>query len=187
MNRWIALLSSLPVLLGLGALVLWSLQSLDRAAPLTTAVEDTRPRYELRGVEWSRFDIQGQPELVVRADAMGWFDDQSASLVQPELHSFGGQGSPWRLTAPEGRLPAHSRTVELSGTVLATGKWPDGRELGFSTTRLWLDLSEKNLRTDADVSLEGAGRHVLATGLTADAAGQHLRLLSNVQAQYARR
>lgn len=183
MKRLSALLS-LPALAVLGALLFLSLQRMDQLRPLSAEAPIETPRYELLDAEWTRLDAQGAPEFSARADSIVWFDDQSAHLSQPEIHAFGGSGSPWRLTAPEGSMAAGSRDILLTGTVLATGQWPDGGELGFNTDRLWLDMQGRLLRTDADVSLQGPGRHVLATGMTADWQGRDLRFLSNVQARY---
>ena len=200
MKHWSGWLSA-PVLLLLGALAFWNLQQLEQDAPLKPERAQNEARYLIKNAQWTRLDLNGAPEMRATAQNMSWFDDQSAHMVQPEFQVYSGGSAPdaqgcasaagagcaraaWRLTAPEGQLPRNSRNVLLTGTVLAVGHWPDGAELGFNTARLWLDAEKKLLRTDADVSLEGAGRHILATGMSADWQAKHLQLLSNVQAQY---
>lgn len=183
MNRWSALLS-LPALFVIGALLFFTLQKLEHARPLPEAETEAQPRYELENAEWMRMDASGAPQFIAKAERISWYDDQSARMLQPELFSLGGKGSPWRLAAPTGRMPADSRDIFLSGSVLATGKWPDGADLTLNTDRLWVDTENKMLHTDAELSLDGPGRHVLATGMNADWTGRDLKLLSNIQARY---
>lgn len=177
-------LLSLPVLLVAGGLLFWSLRSLDRHLPDSGAVASVSPRYELENSEWVRTGADGQPQFVARAAQMSWYDDQSAQLREAELSALGGRGSPWRLSAPQGHLPAKSQDVLLSGPVQVTGRWPDGADLQFTTDRLWVDTDAKMFRTDAEVALQGRHRNVLATGLEADFEGRHIQLLSKVKAQY---
>jgi len=180
----ISRLLSLPALLALGVLLFLSLRALERNAPPAGAGPEATPRYELLNSEWIRTSADGSPQFIARAAQMSWYDDQSAQLRHAEVRALGGGSSPWRLTAPEGHLPAKSRDLLLSGTVLATGHWPDGSHLGFHTERMWVETVQRMLRTDADVALEGSGRSVMATGLAADFDGRNIRLLSNVRAQY---
>lgn len=183
-----SLLTLVLVMLTAGA-VLLTLQNFERAGHRSAAAESppATPRYTLKSAEWTRLDAEGQLEFVANAQLIEYFDDQSLRLQQPEVHAFGGSGSPWRLTAPEGSTPAHSRNLLLTGPVLAMGRWPDGEELGINTEHLWLDVENKVLRTDADVTLSSATRKVLASGLIADSMGQRIELLSKVRAAYAPR
>lgn len=176
--------SGLLSLVAVAALLFLSLRTLERHLPAPEAATEVLPRYELVNSEWIRTGTDGTPQFIARAAQMSWFEDQSAQLKQADLYALGGSGSPWRLTAPEGRLPPKSRDLLLSGTVLATGHWPDGSRLGFHTDHLWVNTAEHRLHTDAEVSLEGTGRNVTAAGLSANFSGSEIQLLGKVRAQY---
>lgn len=176
------------LLLLTAAAALLTLRNFQRAGlPQNEDAQQTPPRYTLNQVEWTRLDQNGQPEYIAQAQSIEYFDDRSAHLIQPDVIAFGGKGSPWRMTAPEGRTPANSRNILLSGNVLVAGRWSNGRELNLTTPHLWLEPGEKRLRTDAEVMLEGAGRKLRATGLIADSMGEHVQLLGKVRGEYAPR
>lgn len=142
------------------------------------------PRYTLRDAHWTRLDEHGQPEYIARARSIEYFDDESSRLAQPRVTAFGGRASPWELTAPAGSTRAHSHDLLLEGGVRMHGRWQDGRELRVDTERLWLDSGRRRLHTDARVTLEGSGPRLQATGLIADANGERIELLRQVEGLY---
>lgn len=171
-------------LLTLGAALL-TLNNFQRAGQGPATAETQKiPRYTLRDAHWTRLDVKGQAEYVVTARTIEYFDDKSSRLVQPHVTAFGGETSPWELTAPAGSTRANSRDLLLSGNVLMHGRWRDGREMRVTTPHLWLDSSRRIVHTDTDIALEAPGRSLRARGLVADADGETVKLLGKVHGVY---
>jgi LPS export ABC transporter protein LptC len=146
---------------------------------------ETQPRYELVDARWIRYDETGAPEFEANIETIQVFDDDSAKLQTIEMHSLGGTTSPWRITAPEGFAPAHSRSrLQLRGGVTANGKWPQGEPLAFQTPYLWIDEQQHQIYTDAPVQARGPGRSAAANGMRADWIGKTVELLGQVRTQY---
>jgi LPS export ABC transporter protein LptC len=178
---------SLPVLLGLGILALWSSRQLEHAAPLPPEGGDKAPQYELHNATWTRLDVSGQREFQADAKSISWFEDKSAHLLQPTISGLGNDASSWTLRAPEGRMEAGSRDLLLTGTVTGNGKTPDAEPVRFSTAHLWVNVQDKHLRTDSDVTLTSPTRQITSSGMNADWQSRHLELLKNVKVLYAPR
>jgi LPS export ABC transporter protein LptC len=177
-------LFSLPVLIALGVLLFWSLRGLDRARPFEAADARPAPRYELVDAQWTRTADDGTPAFTAHAAQLAWYDDQSAELHQADVSGLGGAGSPWQLQAPHGRMPAGSRDLLLYDGVTGSGRWSDGQTMALATERIWVDVEDRQLRTDSAITLSGPGRGLSATGFSADFDGEQVQLLSNVQAHY---
>lgn len=175
------------LLLLTAAAALLTLRNFQRAELAAADAAQTPPRYTLTQVQWTRLNESGEPEYIANARSIDYYDDHSAHLDQPDIVAFGGKGSPWRLTAPEGRTPANSRDLLLQGNVLIQGRWSNGRELTLTTPYLWVESQQKRLRTDAEVVMQGAGRKLSATGLIADSMGERVQLLGKVRGEYAPR
>lgn len=169
--------------------VLLTLENYQRAAHHTAASAEAAetPRYILRDAQWTRLNAQGTPDYVADAKVIEYFDDHSSRLQQPVVHAFGGQQSPWRVSAPAGSTLPHSRNLALTGGVVARGHWPDGEDLQINTEHLWIDQGQQVLRTDTDLIVDSASRKLSARGLIADANGKHVQLLNDVRGLYAPR
>lgn len=150
-----------------------------------TAEEAGQPRYTLRGVDWQRFDEQGQREFQGSAESITYFDDESAQLSQFEMTLLLGDGAPWTVRAPRGRVPAGERSLVLFDGVVGDGRWPDGETLRFTTPELQVDSARKRLATEAAVELTSRTRRASSRGLRADGAGQRLQLLHDVRMRHA--
>lgn len=150
------------------------------AAPATEP-----PRYTVRTARWQRFDADGKPMFEATADSIEYFDDESAELHTLDLTALsGGDGDPWRASAPSGHSPPGEHRLQLTGGVKGQGHWPDGEPLEFATPDLWLDPSEKRLDTTSKVTIQSPTRSAEAVGLRVD--GQHstIHLLKDVRIRY---
>lgn len=169
-----------------GISVYLTLQNYQRAARNPQLADrGAQPRYTLHDAQWTRLGDDGQPQYVVHAVSVAYLDDQSARLTLPVIDGFGGDGSPWHLTAPAGSTLPHSRNLVLTDNVVIDGRFRDGQPLTITTPYLWVDANERVLHTDAAVVLQSAGRNIRATGLIADADGKQVRLLNQVRGEYA--
>jgi LPS export ABC transporter protein LptC len=174
----------LALLLG-GAVVLW-LGSLigegdQQEAESITAADPAR--YEARGADWTRTDTDGEPVFRVRAERLTMHASERVAIEAPRVRGLGENDS-WSLTAPLGEVPADSRSLRLSGGVDIEGEWPDGSALKGQTQELIVALSERELRSEHAVTLQGTGRRMQGVGLLADIDGERLRLLDEVRVRY---
>lgn len=178
--RWVYLLVTLAA-----AAAVWAVlnERLEAPAAESVAPADALPRYALANAEWLRLDARGEPELRVRTESIDYYADDSAQMGMLTLDALGGTESPWTLTAPRGRMPAHERRVLLEGGVLAQGRYAD-EPVQFTTEALWVDLLRRELRTDAAVVLYSEFRRASARGLRADFSGENVQLLNDVQVEY---
>jgi LPS export ABC transporter protein LptC len=143
------------------------------------------PRYTVHTARWQRFDSEGKPMFEATADSIEYFDDESAELHTLELTALGGgDGDPWRASAPSGHSPANEHRVQLTGGVTGKGHWPDGEPLEFSTPDLWLDPTEKRLDTAAKVVIKSPTRAAEAVGLHVDGEHSTIHLLNDVRIRY---
>lgn len=176
---WLALLLGAAAVLWLGSMLS------DGGGPTgdtAVAVADP-PRYTVRGARWTRSDETGAPLFSVRAEALTVFASERVAIEAPRVIGLGNHDV-WSLQAPRGEVPAGTRALELTGGVTIAGQWPDGAALDGELARLTADAGNRELRSDADVRLDGPGRSMRGTGLRADWDGGRLRVLENVRMQY---
>lgn len=178
--RWVYLLVTLAA-----AAAAWVVMNerLEGPAVESVVTAEVLPRYALVNAEWLRLDARGEPELRAHAETIDYYADDSVKMKTLTLDALGGTESPWTLTAPRGRVPAHERRVLLEGEVLAQGRYGD-EPVRFTTNSLWVDLLRRELRTDAAVVLDSEFRRASARGLRADFSGGNVQLMNDVQVEY---
>lgn len=152
--------------------------------PEASAPAARLPRYSVSNAQWIRLGARGEPEFRAEAASIDWYPDDSAELTQLRIDSLGGTASPWRLEAPAGHAPAGERRIRLTGSVHAVSERPDAETVDFTAPDLWVDLLRHELSTQSAVVLRAGVRSATARGLQADFAGEHLRLLEDVQVDY---
>lgn len=150
-------------------------------------VKVERPRYVLKGAEWTRYDEQGQPEVRATALSIDYFDDKSARLNTLEMDRLGGGNGPWHLSAATGVMPANQERMQLGRPVTVTGDLQDLGPVRIVSDTLWVDFERKEIHTGDSVLLSGEGRNARATGLRADWNGERVQLLQDVHVDYAPR
>jgi LPS export ABC transporter protein LptC len=163
----------------------YTLQRMGAPAAAPAAAPAGLPLYTLDQAELTRYGADGAPTLRGIAQRIDYFPDQSAQAYDLQVDLLAAEGAPWRLSAPAALLPAQARRFELSGPVLAQGRWPDdGSALQVRTEQLWIDPDLHEIATDAPVDLAGDTRQGRALGLRADWSARNLWLLHDVQMQY---
>ncbi len=181
MTRMMLAAGSALVLAGL----FYTLWSIDDVAITTAPVDDKVPRYTLSKALLTRYDADGKPALQATAEMLEYFDDESAHADLLKLDVLSGATTPWRVTAPSGTLPAHSRNFLLEGDVLANGNWPDtGEPLTVRTQSLWVDPDKHELHTNRGVTFDSVSRDGAAVGMNANWAEKNLRLMNDVKMRY---
>lgn len=161
----------------------WSLQGLEEraGAAIKAGVE---PRYTAKQAEWTHLGAQGVAEFHLSADTVEFYDDRSATLHNVVMDRFHAGQSPWRLTAPQGSIPAQESRVLLQNPVNITGTLLSGETLAIKTPRLWADSTRNELYTDADVQISSLNWQATATGMRTDLAGDKVTLLHNSKVNY---
>ncbi|HSW15242.1 MAG TPA: LPS export ABC transporter periplasmic protein LptC, partial [Solimonas sp.] len=160
--------------------VLTLLRGFQPEPPAEVAAQAQLPRYELRGVEWTRLDAQGRPLIEAVAGTIRYYDDESARFDTLEVRRLGANG-PWNLTSPDGTMPAGEERLRLNPPVLITGRLSNGEPVQIDAESLWVDLQRKEIHTEDRVQLHAPNRQARARGLRADWAGTQLRLLNDVE------
>lgn len=148
------------------------------------AVAAQPPRYELQGVEWTRYDEQGRPLIQATATTARYYDDKSAQFDTLKVQRLGQQGGPWNLEAPGATMPAGEQRIQLGNPVVMTGHMRNGEAVRLDTPTLWLDLQRKDISTDQRVVLSGPNRRARARGMQADWNGTQVKLLNDVEVDY---
>ena len=174
----------LPAALLIGALY-FTWEGFASAPSAAQLAASELPRYAATGARWLRLNRQGEPEFRAHAATVDYYADESAHMHLVSLDALGGAESPWHLEAPEARSPPHERRLMLEGGVRAKGDRIQGETVSFATENLWVDLLRQELSTDASVKLETEFRTAMARGLRADFRGESLKLLNDVQVDYA--
>lgn len=182
MPRGFTLIAVAAVLaIGAALLMLRGLQSGPAEMQHALAAE---PRYELQGVDWTRFGGDGKTLIQAHADSGRYFDDKSASFDAITLRHLGAGPSPWTLSSPHGRVPADQQRIELTDPVDMRGALKNGDAARVATSSMWVDFERREIYTDEAIRLSSPGREVRAVGLRGDWAGTRLQLLKNVEVNY---
>lgn len=166
------------------SVITWSLLGLENKARIVDKPTVVKPRYTAKQAEWTHLNKEGVAEFHLTADSVDYYDDRSATLRTVVMDRFRAGQSPWRLTAPQGTIPARENRVLLQSPVTATGTLQSGDVVTIVTPRLWADSAKNALYTDAPVELTSLNWRATSTGLRADLAGEKLALLNNSKVIY---
>lgn len=172
------------VSLGMIAALVWSLSGLENKAQGLDTPAAIEPRYTAKNAEWIHLNKAGTAEFRLTAETVEYYDDRSAALSNVVMDRFRAGQSPWRLTAPQGTIPARENRVLLQSPVTATGTLQSGETVTFNTTHLWADSARNELYTEAPVEMSSLNWSATGTGLRADLAGEKLALLNNSKVIY---
>lgn len=178
-------LFTLGLAMSMLAALVWSLSGLENKAQMTDAPAVVEPRYTAKNAEWTHLNKEGVAEFHLTAETTEYYDDRSVKLTHVVMDRFRAGQSPWRLTAPQGTIPAHESRVLLENPVNATGTLQSGEVVTITTPHLWADGAKNELYTDAPVELTSLNWQASSTGLRADLAGEKLALLHNSKVTYA--
>lgn len=185
MGRLLVLVAVLAVCVAL----LKTVQNFDQAGPQKVLDESgPRPRYVLHDAEWTRLGPDGKAQFHVTAATIDYYDDKSAILSTMTMDGLGGDKGAWRLTSPNGEVPAEEERILLKKPVVITGTSNNGREpIKMFTDQLWVDNKRKEIYTDLPIRLTQGAQQATATGMRADWVGQKLDLLHDVEVNYVPR
>lgn len=113
-------------------------------------------------------------------------DSENNSIELAEILMDYGlpEGTPWRVRADRGRIPAGARVIELEGNVVAVSGEDAPDQTVINTERLDIEPGTMRASTSRRVRLSFNNRHLNATGLQADFAANNLKLLSNVNGKF---
>lgn len=177
------MLIAVAAVLAIGAALLM-LRGLQSGTADTHSALAAEPRYELQGVDWTRFGSDGKTLIQAHADSGRYFDDKSANFDAITLRHLGASPSPWTLSSPHGRIPANEQRIELTDPVDMRGALKNGDPASVATASMWVDFERREIYTEDAIRLNSPGREVRAIGLRGDWAGTRLQLLKNVEVNY---
>ncbi|HEU0197411.1 MAG TPA: LPS export ABC transporter periplasmic protein LptC [Nevskiaceae bacterium] len=175
----------MPLLLtALAAVLVYSLVRQTRPQRVATTVNTQAPQYALQDVDLTRYGPNGLPRITAHAAEIDRFAGGRTTGTDLTVTTLRGV-TPWTATAPQGALGGRNQPLQLSGGVVARGRWPDdGQALTVTTPELSIDTQTHELYTSAPVKLSSAHRNGTAVGLRANWLNQTLSLLDQVHLSY---
>lgn len=147
-------------------------------APATPGGSD----YYLLNAEIRQMDAAGALQYRIETAESLHYPDDSVRLAELDVLYVGGERGPWRLTAPQGRVPPGSRDIRLEGGVTLL---QERNGLRLTMPYAWIRPEEDRVDTEATVDATAPGRWLQGTGMTAWLNGGRLRLDHDVRVIYA--
>lgn len=151
-------------------------------APVATTPEGSN--YYLLDAQVRQFNAAGEPAYRIRAASSLHFPDESARLTDIRVDYPREVDRAWTLAADEGRIPAGSRDVRLSGDVTADYNGAGRRDWTITTPWLWIRAEQEQAETDAPIVGTAPGQRVSARGMRLRFDKESLTLRSDVDVRY---
>ena len=111
-------------------------------------------------------------------------ESNSIELAEILMDYGAPQGTPWKVRADRGRIPAGAQVIELEGNVVAVSHGDSSSQTVINTERLDIEPGTMRASTKKRVRLSFNDRQLNATGLQADFSANNLKLLSNVNGKF---
>jgi LPS export ABC transporter protein LptC len=152
----------------------------------TDADGQVLPNYYLTTVTLRNYATDGTLQRTLKAERLEHVPGVGTHVIQPRLTLESKIGSPWTISATEGRLNVDGTVLTLPGKVsisrLAT---PANRAVRLQTSNLLYRHLEGYIETDEAVTVTSERDRISAVGLKAwlQEPGR-LRFLSSVRAHY---
>lgn len=150
--------------------------------PVATTPEGSN--YYLLDAQVRQFNTAGDPAYRIRAASSLHFPDESARLTDIRVDYPRDIDRAWTLAADEGRIPAGSRDVRLSGDVTADYNGAGRRDWTITTPWLWIRAEQEQAETDAAIVGNAPGQRVSARGMRLRFGEESLTLRNDVEVRY---
>ncbi len=150
--------------------------------PMATTPEGSN--YYLLEAQVRQFNSAGEPAYRIRAASSLHFPDESARLTDIRVDYPLDVDRAWTLLADEGRIPAGSRDVRLSGDVTANHNGAGRQDWTITTPWLWIRADQEQAETDAEIVGTAPGRRVSARGMRLRFNAESLTLRNDVEVRY---
>lgn len=173
------------VLLAMAALLALRLYDPSRPAAPEAPAAPGDSDYYLLDAEIRQMDAAGALQYRIETAESLHYPDDSVRLAELEVLHVGDKEGPWRLTAPQGRVPAGSRDIRLDGGVTLRQDLDDGRGLSLTMPHAWIRPEDDRIDTEANVEATAPGRWIRATGMVVRLDSSHLHLNRDVRVVYA--
>jgi LPS export ABC transporter protein LptC len=112
-------------------------------------------------------------------------DDDSIAMTDVEMIYTPDSPEGWNLNATRGRIPADANVIELTGKVVVTPGEKNTAATTITTDRLDVDPATRQARTSQPVVVDYEGQIVNAVGMEADLKRNRVKLLSDVNGEFA--
>lgn len=181
-------LAWVPVVLvaGLAGLTYW----LDQKVRLERSSDSRlygQPDFVVEDFVATRMSLDGTPSYAVRAKRMEhYLEEDSSSLVEPELTHFDPQKAPLSIRADQGRLDNRAENAYFIGHVQVRREaYADNPELVLYTSYLHVVPELELASTDKEVKVVSGNSTLEAVGLEFNNKTRTINLLSKVKGTYA--
>lgn len=151
------------------------------------------PQIYMKQVQTREFDTEGKlnvelttPEITFyQPDIEGPSARDYTLIDAPKMIFYNTQnGTPWRLSATNGRSEANNALIRLLGDVVIQQNSPSQGLMRVTTDELLVRTREQFAETDKAVKMRSAKGQIDALGMDADLAQSRLQLKSQVKAVY---
>jgi lipopolysaccharide export system protein LptC len=180
--RWRSTLTTTVISAALAGYILVSRQTGD---DLIDVRAPTQPGYYLKQATVIESGTDGKPRMKLQAaEIRQQLSDDSISMQQVVVNYRSEDNTPWLLSADQGQLPAHSKTVRFSGNVYIRPEDNQLQRAEIHTDSLSID-TEKNLAsTFGTVTFVMDQQQLTGVGLKYDLKRQTLQLHSQVHGTF---
>jgi lipopolysaccharide export system protein LptC len=146
-----------------------------------------QPDFVVENFVATRMSLEGTPSYAVRAKRMEhYLEEDSSSLVEPELTHFDPQKAPLSIRADQGRLDKQAENAYFIGHVQVRREaYADNPEMVLYTSYLHVVPELEVASTDKEVKVVSGNSTVEAVGLEFNNKTRTINLLSKVKGTYA--
>lgn len=166
---------------------LWWLDTLraPEERPEVPAAERHEPDHYFTGFRLRAHDGVGAPRYLLDGRRLvRYADDGSGEVSAPRLRYSPPGAPPWNITGERGTLAADGGRVDIDGDVVMT-RAPGGRDaVTIRTARMTVFTDAGRAQTDRPVTVDGAGWHVAAVGMTTLLGPDLIELHRDVRGRY---
>ncbi len=151
------------------------------------------PQIYMKQVQTREFDAAGKLHFELTTPKVALYQPnpdgpsiQDYTLIDaPKMIFYNTQnGTPWRLSATDGRSESNNELVRLLGDVVIQQDSPSQGLVRVTTDELRVRAREQFAETDKAVKMRSAKGQIDAIGMDADLAQSRLQLKSQVKAVY---
>jgi len=175
---FITLLSA--VILAIASLVHWQGSQLD--GPVTQQQQRSNESdFYIVNAKTTQFSATGRTDHHLKATEIKHFPIGDFTVaVNPDITLFHKDGTPWYISANQGRMTQKNNIIELWDNVELQRDTPPN-VLNLNTSKLTLETDTKLAHTDQNVVITDSATHIEATGMKAHIEENKIKFLSNVR------
>ena len=153
-------------------------------AAKTGKAANAEPDFYLINTSSREFDQRGELRYRFNAQGLEHFPKGDYTLVAtPDITLFHNDGTPWYISANQGRITAGSETIKLWDNVVIQRDTPQD-PLTMETRALTIVPKQDIAKTEQDVVITNRAGRIDATGMISYIDENRMELISNVRVRH---